>query len=190
MPDDLFGYILHPVDLATNKVMAAVGRRKVRDLVDLVTIHGKILPLGAVIWAAIDKSPGFTPEGLIAEIRRNSHHPAAEWSALETTVPLDPAAISRQLRSILDEAEAFAERVPSKLAGLLFLERGNPVAPDPDRLEMYQTHAGQRRGHWPGSPEISDSMLQRYEQERSAPCNQGSTDARGARPPVSSIEPE
>ena len=39
-----FGYMLHPVDLAANKVMAAAGRREVRDLVDLVTVHETILP--------------------------------------------------------------------------------------------------------------------------------------------------
>ncbi len=93
MRDDTFGYVLHPVDLAMNKVMAAAGRREVRDLVDLVTVHETILPLGAVIWAAVEKSPGFTPEGLIAEIRRNSRYPAAEWRSLETTEPMDPNAI-------------------------------------------------------------------------------------------------
>src|SRR5271170_92154 len=36
MPDDLFGYILHPIDLATNKVAAAYGRREPRDVVDLI----------------------------------------------------------------------------------------------------------------------------------------------------------
>jgi hypothetical protein len=76
--DETFGYMLHPVDLATNKAMAAAGRREVRDLVDLVTVHESILSLGAVIWAAVEKSPGFTPEGLIAEIRRNSNYPAAD----------------------------------------------------------------------------------------------------------------
>jgi hypothetical protein len=54
--DETFGYMLHPADLAMNKAMAAVGRREVRDLVDLVTIHHTILPLGAVIWAAVAPS--------------------------------------------------------------------------------------------------------------------------------------
>jgi hypothetical protein len=53
----------------------------VRDLVDLVTVHKTILPLGALFWAAAEKSPGFTPEGLIAQIRRNAHYPAADWRA-------------------------------------------------------------------------------------------------------------
>ena len=54
MPDETFGYILHPIDLATNKVSAAYGRREPRDVVDLLTIHERILPLGAVVWAGLD----------------------------------------------------------------------------------------------------------------------------------------
>jgi hypothetical protein len=107
MKDETFGYILHPADLAMNKIMAAAGRREVRDLFDLVTIHETILPLGAVIWAAVEKSPGFNPEGLIAEIRRNAHYPAADWRALQATEPVDPKDVSARLRKALDEAEAF-----------------------------------------------------------------------------------
>jgi hypothetical protein len=44
----------------------------------------------------------------------------------------------------------------------LFLEAGNAVQPDLDCLETYETHAGQRRGHWPASSEITTAMLQRY----------------------------
>ena len=162
LADETFGYVLHPVDLAMNKVMAAAGRRAVRDLVDLVTVHETILPLGAAAWAAIEKSPGFTPEGLIAGIRRNSHYPASEWRALETTVPVDPLLVSQRLRSILEEAEDFVLKMPSDKAGLLFLQDGKPVQPDLDRLETYPVHAGRRRGHWPSSTEISRAMFERY----------------------------
>ncbi len=149
--DELFGYVLHPVDRATNKVMAAAGRREVRDIVDLVTVHETVLPLGAAIWAAVEKSPGYTPEGLIAEIRRNSHYSAAEWRAVSAVEPIDPSAVLAKLRIALDEAEAFVARMPSEKLGLLFLENGRVVQPDPDRLDSYQTHAGQVRGHWPTS---------------------------------------
>jgi hypothetical protein len=162
MRDDMFGYTLHPVDLAMNKAMAAAGRREVRDLVDLVTVHDTILPLGAVIWAAVEKSPGFTPEGLIAEIRRNANYPAAEWRALVTTEPLDPQLITSRLRAALGEAEAFVTRMPTEKLGLLFLQAGEVVQPDPALLESYQTHAGQRRGQWPSSGEITAAMLERY----------------------------
>ena len=165
VPDTLFGYILHPADLAMNKAMAAVGRREVRDLVDLVTIHQTILPLGAVIWAAVEKSPGFTPEGLIAEIRRNSVYPPDEWRKLQTTEPLDPGAVATSLRAALDEAEAFVLKMPTEKIGLLFLTGGQVVQPDPARLADYQTHAGKRRGHWPGSSEISTAMMEHYRTE-------------------------
>ncbi len=46
MRDEIFGYVLHPVDLAMNKVMAAAGRDEVRDLVDLLTVQKTILPSG------------------------------------------------------------------------------------------------------------------------------------------------
>lgn len=162
MRDDTFGYVLHPVDLATNKVMAAAGRRELRDIVDVVTVHETILPLGAVVWAAVEKSPGYTPEGLIAEIRRNSNYPAAEWRALAGTEPIDPAIITKKLRAALDDAEAFVTRMPTDKLGLLFLQAGKVVQPDPDRLDSYQTHAGQLRGHWPTSADITAAMFERY----------------------------
>jgi hypothetical protein len=162
IPDEVFGYLLHPVDLATNKVMAAVGRREVRDLVDLVTVHNKILSLGATIWAAVDKSPGYTAEGLISEIRRNSHYPAAEWRAITATERFDPTAVITQLRAALDDAEAFVGKMPTDQSGLVFIEEASVVQPDPARLESYKTHAGQRRGQWPASAEITAEMFQRY----------------------------
>ncbi len=158
--DGLSGYVLHPVDLALNKAMAAAGRREVRDLVDLLTFHQNVLPLGAIIWAAVDKSPGFTPESLIAEIRRNSRYPASDWNALSAAEEIDPADTLARLRAALDEAEIFVARMPTDKAGLLFLENGRVVQPDPDHLDRYETHAGQRRGHWPASGEIQPGTPQ------------------------------
>jgi hypothetical protein len=163
--DQTFGYVLHPVDLAANKAMAAAGRREPRDLVDLLTIHDRILPLGALVWAAVDKSPGFTPEGLINEIRRLGRYTEADFRRVASDPPVDPAATMTRLRQVLEEAEAFAERMPTEKAGLLFLEMGKVVQPDPDHLDIYQTHAGQRRGQWPSSPEIAAAMLKRYNGE-------------------------
>jgi hypothetical protein len=154
--------MLHPIDLAMNKVMAAAGRREVRDLVDLVTVHDTILSLGAVTWAAVEKSPGFTPEGLIAEIRRNANYPAADWRALTSSEPLDPKDVTSRLRSALDEGEAFVAHMPTDKIGLLFLKGGSVVQPDPERLQDYETHAGHRRGQWPSSAEITTAMLERY----------------------------
>ncbi len=164
VPDEIFGYMLHPVDLAINKLMAAAGRREPRDVVDLLTIHDRVLPLGAVVWAAVEKSPGFTPEGLINEVRRLGQYTAEDLRRVASDPPVDPAATMRALRERLAEADAFVARMPTEKAGLLFLEGGKVIQPDPARLQTYQTHAGQRRGHWPASPEITASMLERYSQ--------------------------
>ena len=167
--DEEFGYVLHPADLATNKVAAAYGRREPRDIVDLITIHDTFLPIGAAVWAAAGKALGFTPEGIIDEIRRNSRYTAEDFHRIHSDPPIDPAATMIRLRQILTEAEAFVARMPTEKAGLLFLKGDKVVQPDPDKLDEYQTHAGQRRGHWPGSTEITAVMFERAVQNRQKP---------------------
>ena len=162
MQDDVFGYVLHLADIATNKALAAAGRRESRDILDLLLIHERFLPLGAVVWAAVAKDPGFTPEGLIAEIRRNGRYQQADFDRLRIEAPVDAAVVSRALRAALDEADAFARAIPAGKEGLLFLQDGRAVQPDPGQLDGYLPHAGQRRGHWPGSAEITSAMLERH----------------------------
>ena len=167
--DELFGYMLHPVDLAANKIMAAAGRREPRDIVDLVMIHDQVLPLGAVVWAAVGKSLGFTPEGLINEVRRLARYTEADFRRITSDPPVDPALAMTQFRKALNEAEAFVERMPTEKVGLLFLKNGKAVQPDPDRLDDYTTHAGQRRGHWPTSTEISTAMFEHHKKKPPTP---------------------
>ncbi len=162
--DETFGYVLHPVDLATNKVAAAYGRREPRDAVDLITIHDHILPLGAVVWASAGKALGFTPEGIINEIRRVARYTEADFRRLASDPPIDPAATMTRLREVLSDAEAFVARMPTDKVGLLFIQGAKVVQPDPERLDAYQTHAGQRRGQWPGSSEITAAMFERAAQ--------------------------
>jgi hypothetical protein len=161
--DELFGYLLHPVDLATNKVAAAYGRREPRDVVDLLVSHERILPLGALVWAAADKAPGFTPEGIINEIRRVARYTKEDFRRIISDEPIDAAATMTRLREILAEADTFVRRLPTDKVGLLFLKNGKVVQPDPDRLESYETHRGQRRGQWPSSLEISAAMFEHYD---------------------------
>jgi hypothetical protein len=161
-PDELFGYVLHPVDLATNKAAAAADRREPRDLVDLITIHESILPLGAVISAAVGRFPGQSPEEMLAEITRHSRFTAEEFQVLATERPIDPPDLHRRIRSMIEDAERFISRVPSDAVGVVFLKNGKPVQPDLETLETYQRHAGAPGGIWPTSPEISAAMLERY----------------------------
>jgi hypothetical protein len=162
VPDELFGYMLHPADIATNKALAAAGRQVPRDALDLLYVHDHHLALGAVIWAAVGKDPGYSPESLIAEIRRNARYRADEYEALLMAEPVDAGAVARQLRAALDAAEEFARAMPAGKEGLLFLQNGKPVQPDPRRLENYAELAGKRHTVWPGSSEIGSAMLERY----------------------------
>ncbi len=164
---DTFGYVLHPVDLATNKVAAAYGRREPRDVIDLLTIHDRILPLGAAVWASVGKSVGFTPEGVINEIRRIARYTAADFRRVASDPPIDPAATMIKLRNILSDAEAFVSQMPTEKAGLLFLQGVEIVQPDPRRLDSYRTHAGQRRGQWPSNAEITAAMFERAAHDKS-----------------------
>jgi hypothetical protein len=52
MHDDL-GMMLHPFDLATNKVLALVGRVAARDWIDIITCHERLSPFGLLAWAAL-----------------------------------------------------------------------------------------------------------------------------------------
>jgi hypothetical protein len=166
LPDELFGYALHPIDIATNKALASAGRRAPRDALDLLYIHDHHLPLGAVIWAAVGKDPGYSPESLIAEIRRNARYRADEYEAMAMAIPIDAGLVARQLRAALDAAEAFARSMPAGKEGLLFSRDGVAVQPDPSQLCSCTELGGRRQAIWPGSSEIGAAML---EHDRAGP---------------------
>jgi hypothetical protein len=162
-PDELFGYVLHPVDLATNKASAAADRRAPRDIVDLVTIHEQILPLGAVVAAACGKFVGATPEEMLAEITRHSRFTSEEFQVLATEQPIDARGLHRRIRGMIEDAEAFIAKLPSDAVGVVFLDRERPVQPDVNALDAYQRRPGAPGGLWPSSPDISHAMLERYD---------------------------
>ena len=165
-PDELFGYVLHPVDLATNKAAAAADRRVPRDVVDLVTIHEDILPLGAVVAAAVGKFPGATPEEMLVEITRHSRFTAEEFQALATEQPVDVRGLHRRIRAMIEDAESFIATLPSDAVGVVFLDAGKPVQPDVSALDLYGRNPGAPAGVWPTSPAIDHAMLERYGKPR------------------------
>lgn len=167
--DELFGYRLHIADIATNKALAAAGRREPRDVLDLLLVHECHLPMGAVIWAAVAKDAGYSPESLITEIRRNARYRADDYADLALVVPVDPGSTTVRWRAVLDEAEAFVRAMPVGKEGLLFLKNGMPVQPDPRNLAACVEHAGRRAGHWPSTSEIASEMLRNHKDGLSKP---------------------
>lgn len=160
--DELFGYVLHPVDLAANKASAAADRREPRDIVDLVTIHESILPLGAVLCAAVGRFPGQSPEEMLSEITRHSRFTAEEFRVLATERPIDVPELHRRIRRMIEDAGFFIHRVPSDAVGVVFLDGGKPVQPDVESLDKYRRRGGAPGGVWPSSSEIASAMLERY----------------------------
>jgi hypothetical protein len=147
--DAEFGYVLHPIDIATNKALAAAGRRESRDVIDLMDIHVSEFPLSVVIWAAVAKDAGYSPESLIREMRRNAHYRQEDFDALDSNALFDAAEILPAFRAALDDAEAFAARMPSRFAGLLYLDNDKIVEPDPEALARYTIRQASKGGVWP-----------------------------------------
>jgi hypothetical protein len=151
------GLVLHPFDLATNKVLALVGRLEPRDWIDVIECDSRLQPLGYLAWAACGKDPGFSPQAILDEAARGGRYSAVEIDALDFgSDPPDPAALSRRWHAILSTARDVVRALPAEevgrcvvtTAGELF--RGDPVALR-DALERSDVrfHAGCIRGALP-----------------------------------------
>jgi hypothetical protein len=121
------GLVLHPFDLATNKVLALVGRLEVRDWVDLIHAGERIQPLGYLAWAACGKDPGWSPLAILEEAARTARYSADEVRALAFVGALpDPADLSRRWRAMLAEAREITGGLPpSELCRAVLDEKGH-----------------------------------------------------------------
>lgn len=152
-----FGLALHPFDLATNKVLALIGRTEARDWIDIIDCHRSLQPLGYLSWAACGKDPGFTPAGILAHAGRTAHYSQTEIDTLafEGATPRADV-LSRIWHAALDEAHAIVTHLPVDVVGTAVLHadgrlfRGRVAelvaAPTADPLQF---HPGRIRGAWP-----------------------------------------
>ncbi|MEA2950312.1 MAG: hypothetical protein QOI40_5642 [Alphaproteobacteria bacterium] len=128
--DEEWGARLHQADLAVNKVLAASGRSKARDIADLVSIARNYCPLGPLVLAAAGKPPNFSPRRTIDEIRRHALSiPAEEFLAVKG-LPLDwtPGLIRDEVVRQLDLADKYIMAAPAELVGILAVDKeGLPI---------------------------------------------------------------
>lgn len=118
------GLVLHPFDLATNKVLALVGRLEIRDWIDMIACHERIQPLGYLAWAACGKDPGFSPLTILEQAGRSGHYTAAELQGLSFDGPLpDLAELLRKWHLMLEEAREVIAALPPQQAGTCVLQR-------------------------------------------------------------------
>ncbi len=152
-----FGLMLHPFDLATNKVLALVGRIEARDWVDVLLCHERLQRFGYIVWGACGKDPGFNPEAILELAMRSSRYTAEEIGALDFAgSPPDAAQLSRTWRAAVAEAHEIASALPPAEAGHCVLGAdGQLFSGDPSAIEKALTrgeirfHAGRIRGAFP-----------------------------------------
>ena len=139
-----YGYQLHPIDLAINKVLALVGRNEARDFVDTLHVNENVLSLGALCWAAAGKDPGFTPLSLIELLRRRGKYQPEDFDRLMLVEPVDLPAMKRKWMAALDSAEAFIRSRPAEEIGCLYYSTGEKrfVEPGEDAPEDLVPHYG------------------------------------------------
>jgi hypothetical protein len=107
------GLTLHPFDLATNKVLALVGRVEVRDWVDVIECDARLQPLGYLAWAACGKDPGFSPAAILAEARRTSRYSVEEVRQLAFSgPPPDAGELARRFAAMLATAAQVHDLLP------------------------------------------------------------------------------
>ncbi|MFO0984343.1 MAG: nucleotidyl transferase AbiEii/AbiGii toxin family protein [Planctomycetota bacterium] len=155
--DEIFGLVLHPFDLAANKVLALAGRLEARDWLDVLECHDKIQPLGYLAWAACGKDPGFSPPSLLSEARRGSRYSQAELDELAfETEPPDARQLGARWHVMLAEADQITAALPHQEAGKVVLaESGELYRRSADVLVAdlargsVRFHAGCIRGVWP-----------------------------------------
>lgn len=158
----MFGYRLHTIDLATNKILAAADRCEPRDILDLVTISETILPLGVVAWAAAEKSPGRSPDMIVGELRARAKLRQEQVDAENVRGPVDAGDLNNWLRRECSQALEWIGSIPPRFDFGLFIDRnGAWGAPDFLREDPgnWRVHTGSRQGAWPTSSEISSEML-------------------------------
>lgn len=152
-----FGLILHPFDMATNKVLALVGRLEVRDWIDVISCHEHIQQLGYLAWAACGKDPGFSPYSIIEQAGRSSRYSVAEIATLDFAgEPPDAGVLSRKWHLCLDEANELISELPPDESGKCVLDfRGNLYRDDATGLRSdlksgdVRFHKGTLRGALP-----------------------------------------
>ncbi len=116
------GLVLHPVDLATNKTLALVGRLEARDWIDLMTCVRMLQPLGYLAWAACGKDAGYSPAAILEQAARTARYvqPEVDSLAFAGQAP-DLPALAHEWHGMLSAAKEVIARLPPSEIGKLVL---------------------------------------------------------------------
>ena len=147
--DDRVGFVLHPVDLAVNKVLALAGRDEPRDVLDTLHLHRRVLVLGCLCWAACGKDPGFTPLSLLELLRRRGRVRAEDLARLDLAAPIDLHATKHAWLEALDSVAPFVETRPPEEIGCVYYSVSKRAFVDPREPGVAVPHFGRPGGVLP-----------------------------------------
>jgi Nucleotidyl transferase AbiEii toxin, Type IV TA system len=146
--DEEFGYVLHLLDLATNKVLALAGRFEARDFIDAIYFERQGIALGLLAWAAAGKDPGLTPTLILENCRRFSRMERGQFANVLGTPELDYISLREDWFSILDRAQTLVDSLPAGEIGCLYLDSAGELV-DPRSHPQAVRHLGSVGGTWP-----------------------------------------
>ena len=160
--DAVLGLTLHPLDLATNKVLALAGRLEPRDWVDVLECHAKLQQLGYLLWAACGKDPGYSPDFLLGEAARQRYAQVELDSlAFEGATP-DAAILGQRWKTAVAEARGLIAALPPERVGCCVLDANGGIyseACDALRRDLSAGrllfHPGRIGGVWPTIKTVS-----------------------------------
>ena len=148
--DSRCGFLLHPIDLAVNKVLTLAGRNEPRDLVDTIHAHKSILPLGALCWAGAGKDPGFNPRSLLELLKRRGRFQKEDLEKLELKEQIDLPQLKAEWLKGIEDAELFINQRPADEVGCLYYSLAGKAffAPPSQavRRKDYELHFGKPGG--------------------------------------------
>ncbi|MBI5548406.1 MAG: hypothetical protein HY901_31375 [Deltaproteobacteria bacterium] len=164
------GLTLHPVDLATNKLLAVAGRREARDWIDILHCHESLQPLGYLAWAASGKDPGLGPLAIIEEAARSARYTQAEVDGLQFDGPApDVKALSARWHQAIAEAREIIALLPPEQTGKLVLHGQDLETAGPEllrrQLPQLTFHEGRLRGAF---PEVRSAAVDSFTKKRAA----------------------
>ena len=154
LEDDLIGLTLHPFDLATNKLLALMGREVPRDWVDVITCHERLQPLPYLAWAACGKDLGYSPAFILDMAMRVRYVQEELDAAIESEEPLDAACLCQKWHEMIAAARNTIRLIPAEEAGKAVLTKDGELFRGTDEEFLAALSAGEivfHEGHLGGA---------------------------------------
>ncbi len=136
--------MLHPIDLAINKLVALANRREPRDLVDAIYADRHVLPFPALVWAVVDKNPGLNPASYLEQFRRRTLTPE-DAAYLRLVGPYAVEEAAQRFRGMVEATDRFIAANLDRVPGALLQDRRTGAFFLPESVDDW-AHTREHRG--------------------------------------------